>query len=266
MAVPSPTADEPVDISGMPAPPQGYAEQQSDPTAGMPSPEDHYRQFYFGGGLKNANGQYGPMDPIPKDALDDFVANPPKTQTLADAASALTGVPGAINKTVGGSVAGAVGFLGGAAPGVGAMIVDPANIGEHAAQAREGGRKGAAALTQGYSDLTDSLSPWQTKKGEGLSNALASAPAQILGEVSDSTLGRVLPDNAYQMVSDIGKDVGTVAPALGLPELGRGAVRGVKANVEAAKALVAKEKASISGESSRRPPRPPQRPPRPPQT
>jgi hypothetical protein len=232
-----------VDISGMPAPPQGYAEQQSDPTDGMPSPEDQYRQFYFGGGEKNAaTGKYGPTDPIPKDVLDDFTANPPSSsvaENLKHGASALTGLPrvaATAALAVPAAVAGGAGALSGAA----GAAADPENAGEYL----DKGRQRLRDWSSGVYKLADYLPA--TQRGAEAANTLNSLPGEIGKSVNDTMVRPVVGDNAADTLADIGQDVGTVLPAAGAGAYARGAARGVGKVAGAAKDFVKSEAASVN--------------------
>lgn len=237
---------DPVDISGMPDPTSiGLSPaQQSDPSAGMPEPEDLYRNFYFRGSTPNANGKQGPVEPIPKDVLDDFMAHPPHNPSARETASSLTGLPRA---AAGYALAVPAGVASIAGQGTGALgaALDPDNAGADLEKGRERGRAWAAKVNA----LSDYVPA--TAHGAKLSSDLLGLPGNVTKEVGDSTLGRVLPDNAYQAVGDIAQDVGTDLPALGAPAAVRGVTKGVKAGARAAKGFYDSEAASIT------PPEPP---------
>jgi hypothetical protein len=233
-------AGDQVDISGMPAPPQGYAEQQSDPTADMPSPEDHYRNFYFGGGLLNANGKPGPMEPIPKDALDDFTANPPSSsvsKNLKTGASALTGLPkvaAVMNPVtpVVAAVAGGAGALSGAA---GAVAHNALGHPELAEEDLETGRQRMRDWSSGVYKLAEYLpSKIATDRGNAAADTLNSLPGEIGKSVNDSMVRPWAGDNVADTLGDIGQDIGTELPGLGAKGL---ALKGAGAVAKGARAV-----------------------------
>jgi hypothetical protein len=245
-------ADDQVDISGMPHPSTigltSTAQTGQTDISGIPTPEDLYRKYYFGEpgktALANVEGKAGPIGPISKDALDQFMANPPHVPTLRETASSLTGLPraaaGLVTSMLGGGVSLATHAIGGTGALVaGAMRPDllPAMESQVNDKAREWSAK--------VSNLGNYV-PTGSAEGDKFASDLLGLPGNILGEVSDSTLGRVLPDNAYQAVKSVGRDIGTDAMALGLPELGEIGVRGISKAAGAAQDAVASEAATLT--------------------
>lgn len=232
----------PVDISGMPDPHTiGLAD---DPTEEMPSPEDLYRQYHFGNTPRNANGKFGPMEPIPKDLVDDFIENPPRMPTAGETVSRLSGLPRAAAGLAAAPVAGAASIVG---QGLGALDAaaalgtgDTKLAGEALERGRQRGRDWAGAVNEAAAKVP------ATKLGGEFANDVLSAPAGIIKESADSTLGRVLPDNAYQAVKDIGQDVGTDLQAFGLPGEVKFVGKAAKAGYGAGKRFVAGERASLT--------------------
>jgi hypothetical protein len=235
-------ADDPVDISGMPDPPQGYAEQQSDPTAGMPSPEDQYRKFYFGGGQLNANGKPGPMEPIPQDALDEFTTNPPSSdvaKNLKHGASALTGLPRVAATAALAVPAAAAGGAGALTGAVGAAL-DPDNAEKHLEQGRERLRD----WSSGTYKLADYLPA--TKRGAEAADTLNSVPQQVGKNINDSVVRPIAGDNVADTLGDVASDVGTVLPAAGAGGLARAGVGAVSKAAKGTADFVKSEAASVN--------------------
>lgn len=225
-------ADGNVDISGMPDPGSIGLDpaKQADPAADMPEPEDLYRKFHFGGGALNANGKHGPIEPIPKDALDDFMANPPSasaSENFRKGASALTGLPRAAAGYASAVPAGVASVAGQATGALGAAL-DPENASSYLEQGRERGRRWSSNL----SDYVTSHVP-ATKAGAELSSTLMELPGQVGHSINRDMIAPVVGENASQMIGDIAQDVGADLPAAGAPAAVRG---GAKLGARAAKA------------------------------
>jgi hypothetical protein len=230
-------ADDSVDISGMPAPTSiglGQANSGVD-ISGIPEPRELF---------KKATGTY-PATPY---ALDEFMKNPVNQgdyqPTPGKAIQQLAGLPRAAaglgTSMLGGGVSLATHAIGGAGALIaGAMRPDllPAMESQVNDKAREWSAK--------VSNLGNYV-PTGSAEGDKFASDLLGVPGNILGEVSDSTLGRVLPDNAYQAVKSVGQDVGTDAMAFGLPELREIGVRGISKAAGAAKGAVASEAATLT--------------------
>lgn len=240
-------ADDPVDISGMPDPGTiGLSPAaQTDPTDGMPDPETLYRKYHFGGGLLNANGKPGPMEDIPKDALDEFMANPPDKDTasknLKTGASALTGLPrvaavyNPITPTVA-AVAGGAGALSGA---LGAAL-DP----EHAAEHLETGHQRLRDWSSDVYNLANKIPA--TEAGAKLADYANALPAEIGKNINDTMVRPLAGDNAADTLGDVAQDVGTLLPGAHAPALVRGGAGAVAKGARAAKEFVKSEAASVT--------------------
>ena len=222
---------DPADISGMPDPstiglsPQG----QVDPTASMPEPKDLFQKYYG-------------FAPPTQMALDDFMSrglnkDTEYQPTLRKAASQLTGLPRAA-AGVALSVPAGVASIAGELTGAGGAIVDPTNAANYLEQGRDRGRAWAAKVN----NLANYVPA--TAGGSQMASALTSLPGNLIKENADATLGQVLPDNAYQAVSDVGQDIGTDLPALGAPAAVRGVAKGVGKAAGAVKAGIASEAAT----------------------
>jgi hypothetical protein len=236
-------ADGDVDISGMPDPSAiGLSPvKQVDPADSMPEPAALFKKYYG----------YVPPTQL---ALDTFMKNPPdmneKRPSLKETASALTGIPRAV---AGYAAAVPAGVASVAGQGVGALgaAIDPTNAAAHLEQGRERGREWSADVN----NLANYVPA--TQGGAKLANDLMSAPAGIIKEVGDTTLGKVLPDNAYQAVSDVARDVGTDLPALGAPGVARGVARAGAKAAGAVKAKIASEAATLTPPAPEAPLTPP---------
>jgi len=245
-------ADDSVDISGMPAPPQGYAEQQSDPTAEMPSPEDQYRKFYFGGGLPNANGKFGPIEPIPKDALDQFTANPPSSSVSANlkhGASALTGLPrvaadfNPVTPVVA-AVAGGAGALTGTAGAIAHNILGHPEL---ASEDLATGRQRLRDWSSGVYKLAEYLpSKIATARGNEAADTLLSMPQGIGKNINDNMVRPWAGDNVADTLGDIGSDVATELPGFGAKGVALKGVSAVKAAAKAGADFIKSERASLT--------------------
>lgn len=228
-------ADDSADISGMPDPGTiGLSPAaQVDPADSMPAPEDLFRKYR---GIE-------PGVPVAPGEVEEFMKNPPdpnwKPPTLKGAASQLTGLPRAAASYAAAVPAGVASIAG---QGVGALgaAFDPANAAEHLSQGRDYGRDWASKVNK----LADYVPA--TDRGAQFAQDLASLPGGVIKETADSTLGKVLPDNAYQAVSDVAQDIGNDLPALGAPAAIRSAVKGVKAATRAAKSAAASEAATAT--------------------
>jgi hypothetical protein len=232
-----PVADDNVDISGMPDPSSiGLSPAaQADPTDGMPEPKELF---------KKATGTY----PATQYALDEFMKNPVNQgnyqPTARKAVSQLTGLPRAaagIALSVPAGVASIAGQASGAADAVAALGTGDTDL---AGKALERGRDRGREWAKNVNNLANYVPA--TKRGAEFSNDLTGLPANLIKETSDSTLGKVLPDNAYQAVGDVAQDIGTDLPALGAPGTVRAGVKGMKAGVGAAKRFAASEAASAT--------------------
>jgi len=224
---------DPADISGMPDPTTiGLSPTaQVDPTASMPEPKDLFKKYYG-------------YEPPTQLALDDFMARGLSKETdyqptLKKAASQLTGAPRAA-ASLALSVPAGVASIAGQLSGTGGAIVDPTNAASYLEQGRQRGRDWAANVN----NLANYVPA--TKRGAEFAADVAGAPAGIIKEVGDSTLGKVLPDNAYQAVSDVAQDVGNDLPALGVPGMVKAGVRGVAKAAGTAKKFAASEAATVT--------------------
>src|SRR3984957_8335835 len=182
-----------------------------DPTNGMPEPKDLYRKAMGHDALSPAD-------------VDEFMRNPPNQGRPLSARqnlSALSGIPRAAAGYAAAVPAGVASIVG---QGVGALgaALDPENAAEHLGQGRERGREWSAKVN----NLANYVPA--TKQGAKFAEGAMALPGNLIGEVSDASLGKVLPDNAYQAVKDVAQDVGTDLPALGAPGVVRGAIKGTK--------------------------------------
>lgn len=230
-----------VDISGMPDPSTiGLSSaKQTDPTDGMPAPEDLFRKYH---------GLY-PEAPVDKDQLTEFMANPPGQPyepTLRKSASMLTGLPRAAAGYALAIPAG-VASVAGQLVGAGGAVVDPENAASYLEQGRDRGREWAASVN----NLANYIPA--TKRGAALSEDLTGLPGNLIKETAGAGLKQVLPDNAYQAVADVAQDIGTDLPALGAPAAIRATAR-VASKVAKA---VAKEGATAVGPTPEAPITPP---------
>ena len=221
-----------VDISGMPDPGTiGLSPAGPGPDiSSMPAPEDLYTKHYGSA-------------PASKDLLDEFMANPPPEPTyqptLKKSLSMLTGLPRAA-AGVALAVPAGVASVAGQLSGAGGAIVDPTNAASYLEQGRDRGREWASKVN----NLANYVPA--TERGAALSNDLTNLPGNLIKETAGAGAKAVLPDNAYQAVSDIAQDVGTDLPALGAPAAVRGVAKGVKAAAGAAKGAVASEAATLT--------------------
>lgn len=237
-------ADDNVDISGMPDPGTIGLDpaKQVDPSAGMPDPEDLYRQYHYSP-VPNANGKRGPMEPIPQDLLDEFMANPPTNETAGKnfrhGASALTGLPRAA-AGVASAVPAGVASVAGQATGALGAVLDPENAASYLDQGRERGR----AWSSKIANLANYVPA--TERGAELSNSLLELPGQVGHSINENMVAPVVGDNASQMIGDIAQDVATDLPALGAPAAVRGVAKGVKTAARTAKGVYDSEAASVN--------------------
>jgi hypothetical protein len=241
-----------VDISGMPPPPAlgTSPAAQSDPTTDMPAPEDLYRKFYFGGGAPNAQGKLGPIDPIPQDALDDFMAHPPHTPTARETASRLTGLPriaatwNPVTPVVA-AVAGGAGALSGALGAAGEYAVgDPATASKRASEDLQTGRQRMRDWAGGVYGWANKIPA--TEAGAKLADYANSIPGQVAKHVNDTVVRPTFGDNAADTVGDVVQDVATLAPAAGVRGVARGAAGAVKGAARAAKDLYKSEASTVT--------------------
>jgi hypothetical protein len=199
-------ADDTVDISGMPEP-GSVGLTPEDPTNGMPEPKALFEQH-----------RGYPAQSL--EELDAFMRDPEATPDVRkaksgrEAASMLTGLPRAAAGYLAAIPAGVASIAG---QGVGALgaALDPENAAEHLGQGRERGREWAAKVN----NLADYVPA--TKPGAEFSQNLLSVPGEVIKGTAGAAAKAVLPDNAYQAVSDVAQDIGADLPALGVP----GAVR-----------------------------------------
>jgi GNAT superfamily N-acetyltransferase len=227
-------ADAQVDISGMPDPSTigltSTAQTGQTDISGMPTPEDLYTKHYGSA-------------PASKDLLDEFMKNPPAEPTyqptFKKSVSMLTGLPRAAASYAAAVPAG-VASVAGQLTGVGGAIVDPEHAASYLEQGRDRGREWAANV----SNLANYVPA--TERGAALSNDLTNLPANLTKETVGAGLKDVLPDNAYQAVSDVAQDVGNDLPALGAPAAVRGIAKGASKVASAAKGAVASEAATLT--------------------
>ena len=229
---------DPVDISSMPDPSTiGLSPAtQADPTAGMPAPEDLFRKYH---------GLF-PEARVDPDQLKEFMANPPGPAyepTLRKSASMLTGLPRAATSYALAVPAGVASVAGQASGALGAAL-DPDDASNLLEQGRERGRQWAEHVSK----LADYVPA--TKRGAALASDAAALPGNLIKQTVGDPLKQVLPDNAYQAVSDVAQDVGNDLPALGAPAAVRGIAKGVKAGATAAKGAVASEAATLTPQNA----------------
>jgi hypothetical protein len=200
---------DPIDISSMPDP--ATIGLKDDPTAGMPDPAALFKQHK------------GYDAPSPEE-LGEFMRNPDATPDVRkeksgrEGLSMLTGLPRAAAGYAAAVPAGVASIAGQASGALGAAL-DPENAGDYLAQGRDRGRAWSAKVN----NLANYIPA--TKEGAGLSEALLAAPGEIVKGTAGAAAKAVLPDNAYQAVSDVAQDIGTDLPALGAPGVVRAGAR-----------------------------------------
>jgi hypothetical protein len=211
---------DPTDISNMPDPGTiGLA--PPDPTAAMPDPAALYTQHHG----------YAPQSP---EDVTEFMRDPDATPDVRKAKSGreglsmLTGLPRAAAGYAAAVPAGVASIAGQASGALGAAL-DPENAGDYLAQGRDRGRTWSAKVN----NLANYIPA--TKEGVGLSEALLAAPGEIVKGTAGAAAKAVLPDNAYQAVSDVAQDIGTDLPALGAPGIVRTGARTIGKAAGAAK-------------------------------
>jgi len=214
--------DANVDISGMPEPGTIGLDpaKQTDPADGIPEPANLYQQHYGDA-------------PRTKEALDEFMAHPPEklhTPTMREAASMATGIPRTIAGYAAAVPAAVTSLATHAIGGVGGLVagaLHPELIPALESKTNDKAKEWSSDIYDAANKLSDYF-VHPTAKGKEFSEAAMAVPGNAFKDTVGTLAKRVLPDNAYQAVSDVGQDFGADLPALGAMPMVRGITKGVK--------------------------------------
>lgn len=243
MGAPVPDEDMPTSIvpaDDLPA----AAAPAATPNAPDLSPTERYRKVYG-------------TDPATQYALDEFMKQPAyygegaQRPDLAQGLSALTGLPkvASVMNPVTPVVAAVTGALNALPAVAGAAVQAPFNpsaASENLRTARDRFREGASYTYNLAQYLPSKLA---TARGNEAADTLNSLPANILKSVNDTSIRPWAGDAVADTLGEVGQDVGTLLPALGVKGVARDAVGAVTKGASAAKDFVKSEAASASGEA-----------------
>jgi len=217
-------ADDAVDTSDMPDPTTIGLKPPAPggvDTGDMPTPAQLFKQHHG-------------YDASSPEDVAEFMRNPGATPAVRNeksgryGASMLTGLPRAAAGYAAAVPAGVASIAGQASGALGAAL-DPYNASDYLAQGRDRGRAWAAKVN----NLANYVPA--TAAGADAANALMAAPSDIFKGTVGAAAKAVLPDNAYQAVSDVTQDIGTDLPVFGALGAVRAGARAVGKAAGAAK-------------------------------